>query len=74
MEVNVGNADKNPFGPKAFLSKVGKGKTILEFHSNQNVFAQGDVTDFNETCRHVRFVPISRHRLGAASGHFQLPV
>ena len=45
MEVNVGNAVKNSFDPKVFLSKVGNGKTILEFHSNQNVFAQGEVAD-----------------------------
>jgi CRP/FNR family transcriptional regulator, cyclic AMP receptor protein len=45
MEVNVGNAVKNSFDPKVFLSKVGNGKTILEFLSNQNVFAQGDVAD-----------------------------
>jgi hypothetical protein len=34
MEVNVGNAVKNSFDPKVFLSKVGNGKTILEFHPN----------------------------------------
>jgi CRP/FNR family cyclic AMP-dependent transcriptional regulator len=45
MEVTVGNAEKNSFDPKAFLSKVGNGKTILDFHSNQNVFAQGEVAD-----------------------------
>ena len=45
MEVNVGNADKTSFDPIAFLSKMGNGKTILEFHSNQNVFAQGEVAD-----------------------------
>jgi CRP/FNR family cyclic AMP-dependent transcriptional regulator len=45
MEVNVGNAVTNSFDPKVFLAKVGKGKTILEFHSNQIVFAQGEVAD-----------------------------
>jgi CRP/FNR family transcriptional regulator, cyclic AMP receptor protein len=45
MEVNVGNAVKNSFDPKVFLSKVGNGKTILQFHSNQEVFAQGEVAD-----------------------------
>jgi CRP/FNR family cyclic AMP-dependent transcriptional regulator len=29
----------------AFLSKVGTGKTILEFHKNQHVFVQGDAAD-----------------------------
>jgi CRP/FNR family cyclic AMP-dependent transcriptional regulator len=33
------------FEPEAFLAKVGSGKTILEFHKNQNVFEQGDVAD-----------------------------
>ena len=28
------------FDPEAFLAKVGSGKTILEFHKNQNVFEQ----------------------------------
>ena len=41
----MGNADKTSFDPIAFLSKMGNGKTILEFHSNQNVFAQGEVAD-----------------------------
>jgi CRP/FNR family transcriptional regulator, cyclic AMP receptor protein len=36
---------KNPFDPLVFLAKVGAGKTILEFHKNQNVFMQGDVAD-----------------------------
>ena len=41
----MGNAVKNSFDPKVFLSKVGNGKTILKFHSNQNVFAQGEIAD-----------------------------
>jgi CRP/FNR family transcriptional regulator, cyclic AMP receptor protein len=45
MEGCVGNAVKNSFDPKAFLAKVGAGKTILKFHKNQNVFAQGEVAD-----------------------------
>src|SRR6476620_6710675 len=31
------------FDPKAFLAKVGEGKTILEFRKDEVVFAQGDV-------------------------------
>jgi CRP/FNR family transcriptional regulator, cyclic AMP receptor protein len=41
----VGNAAKNSFDPKIFLAKVSAGKTILKFHKNQNVFAQGEVAD-----------------------------
>lgn len=33
------------FDPKEFLAKVGEGKTILEFHKDQVVFAQGDAAD-----------------------------
>jgi CRP/FNR family transcriptional regulator, cyclic AMP receptor protein len=33
------------FDPLEFLARVGAGKTILEFHRNQTVFAQGDVAD-----------------------------
>jgi CRP/FNR family transcriptional regulator, cyclic AMP receptor protein len=45
MEGYVGNAVKNLFDPKVFLAKVGAGKTILEFHKNQKVFAQGEAAD-----------------------------
>jgi CRP/FNR family transcriptional regulator, cyclic AMP receptor protein len=45
MEGCVGNAVKSSFDPKTFLAKVGAGKTILTFHKNQNVFAQGEVAD-----------------------------
>jgi CRP/FNR family cyclic AMP-dependent transcriptional regulator len=45
MEVNVGKAVKNSFDPKAFLAKVGIGKTILKFEKNQQVFEQGDGAD-----------------------------
>jgi CRP/FNR family transcriptional regulator, cyclic AMP receptor protein len=33
------------FDAKAFLAKVGTGKTILEFHKGERVFKQGDVAD-----------------------------
>src|ERR1700681_3601549 len=33
------------FDPKAFLAKVGAGKTILKLEKNQDVFEQGDVAD-----------------------------
>jgi CRP/FNR family transcriptional regulator, cyclic AMP receptor protein len=36
---------KDSFDPLGFLAKVGAGKTMLELHKNQNVFAQGDVAD-----------------------------
>ncbi|WP_420738204.1 Crp/Fnr family transcriptional regulator [Bradyrhizobium japonicum] len=33
------------FDPKAFLAKVGAGKTILQLRKNQHVFEQGDVAN-----------------------------
>ena len=36
---------KPPFDPKAFLAKVGAGKTILNIKKNQHVFEQGEVAD-----------------------------
>jgi len=41
----VGNAAKNGLDPKAFIAKVGAGKTILKFERSQHVFKQGDVAD-----------------------------
>jgi cAMP-binding proteins - catabolite gene activator and regulatory subunit of cAMP-dependent protein kinases len=37
--------DNDDFDAKAFLAKVGAGKTILEFQKNQHVFQQGDAAD-----------------------------
>ena len=37
--------DNDEFDAKAFLAKVGAGKTIREFEKNQHVFQQGDVAD-----------------------------
>jgi CRP-like cAMP-binding protein len=34
-----------PFNPKAFLSKVGNGKTMLKVLKNQSIFSQGDASD-----------------------------
>jgi CRP/FNR family transcriptional regulator, cyclic AMP receptor protein len=44
-EAPVGQPVNNGFDPKAFLAKVGAGKTILKFEKNQHVFRQGDVAD-----------------------------
>ena len=41
----MGNPANNEFDPKAFLAKVGAGKTILKLEKNQHVFEQGDVAD-----------------------------
>jgi CRP/FNR family cyclic AMP-dependent transcriptional regulator len=44
-EVCMVRAGKAVFDAQVFLAKVGAGKTILEFHKNQHVFAQGNVAD-----------------------------
>ena len=41
----MGKPAKNEFDPKAFLAKVGAGKTIVNINKNQRVFEQGDVAD-----------------------------
>jgi CRP/FNR family cyclic AMP-dependent transcriptional regulator len=41
----VGKPANSEFDPKAFLAKVGAGKTILKIRKNQHVFEQGDVAD-----------------------------
>ncbi|HXQ07340.1 MAG TPA: Crp/Fnr family transcriptional regulator [Bradyrhizobium sp.] len=41
----MGKALKSSLDPKVFIAKVGVGKTILEFHKNQDVFSQGEVAD-----------------------------
>jgi cyclic nucleotide-binding protein len=41
----MGYATNNGFDPKAFLVKVGTGKTILKFEKSQHVFKQGDAAD-----------------------------
>ena len=43
------NTSQAAFDPKAFLAKVGEGKTILEFARDQVVFAPGFVTDATVT-------------------------
>jgi CRP/FNR family cyclic AMP-dependent transcriptional regulator len=44
-EAPMGRLANNGFDPKAFLAKVGAGKTILNIKKNQHVFEQGDVAD-----------------------------
>jgi len=41
----MGKALRSSLDPRVFLAKVGVGKTVLEFHKNQNIFSQGDVAD-----------------------------
>jgi CRP/FNR family transcriptional regulator, cyclic AMP receptor protein len=41
----VGQPVSNEFDPKAFLARVGTGKTILKIKRNQHVFKQGDPAD-----------------------------
>jgi CRP/FNR family transcriptional regulator, cyclic AMP receptor protein len=41
----IAKTNQRPFDSKAFLAKVGEGKTIAEYVKDQVVFAQGDVAD-----------------------------
>ena len=58
------------FDPKAFLSKVGTGKTIVEFAKNQQVFGQGDVADavFYIQKGSVKLTVLSEHGKEAVVG------
>jgi CRP/FNR family transcriptional regulator, cyclic AMP receptor protein len=41
----MGKPSEDAFDPKAFLAKVGTGKTVFEIRTGQSLFAQGDVAD-----------------------------
>ena len=41
----MAKTNQRAFDPKAFLAKVGEGKTIVEYLKDQVVFAQGDMAD-----------------------------
>jgi CRP/FNR family cyclic AMP-dependent transcriptional regulator len=45
MEAPMAKLANAGFDPKAFLAKVGSGKTILKFEKHQHVFEQGDVAN-----------------------------
>jgi hypothetical protein len=38
----MGKPSRDVFDPEVFLTKRGKGKTILELRKNQTLFVQGD--------------------------------
>jgi CRP-like cAMP-binding protein len=38
---------KSAFDPKAFLAKVGEGRTLADYKKNQRIFSQGDPADAN---------------------------
>jgi len=63
---------QDSFDPKVFLAKVGEGKTILELHKDQVVFAQGDVADtvFYIQKGQVKVVVISEQGKEAVVGIF----
>jgi CRP/FNR family transcriptional regulator, cyclic AMP receptor protein len=69
-EASVGKLARDGFDPKAFLSKVGTGKTIVEFEKNQQVFGQGDVADtvFYIQKGSVKLTVLSEHGKEAVVG------
>jgi len=66
----VGKLASKGFDPKAFLSKVGAGKTILGFEKNQHIFEQGDVADavFYIQKGNVKLTVLSEHGKEAVVG------
>ena len=66
----MGKPAKNAFDPKAFLAKVGAGKTILNIKKNQHVFVQGDVagTVFYIQKGRVKLTVLSEHGKEAVVG------
>ena len=66
----MGKLAGDGFDPKAFLSKVGTGKTIVEFAKNQQVFGQGDVADavFYIQKGSVKLTVLSEHGKEAVVG------
>jgi CRP/FNR family transcriptional regulator, cyclic AMP receptor protein len=52
-----------PFDPKAFLGKIGKGRTIAKYRKNEEVFAQGDPADS------VFYVQKGKVKLSVVSEH-----
>ena len=38
-------AQEPSFDPKAFLAKIGEGRTIGKYHKNRTIFSQGDFAD-----------------------------
>jgi CRP/FNR family transcriptional regulator, cyclic AMP receptor protein len=44
-ESTVSEVDADPFDPKAFLAKMGAGKTTQKYRKNERIFSQGDVAD-----------------------------
>jgi CRP/FNR family transcriptional regulator, cyclic AMP receptor protein len=41
----MGKTAKNGFNPRAFLAKVGDGKTMSNYRKDQTIFTQGDIAD-----------------------------
>lgn len=41
----MGKTAKNGFNPRAFLAKVGDGKTVSKYRKDQTIFTQGDIAD-----------------------------
>lgn len=65
-----GRREQTAFDPREFLAKVGAGKTILEFHKDNIVFAQGDAADtvFYIQKGRIKFVVISEQGKEAVVG------
>jgi CRP-like cAMP-binding protein len=76
-EIVLRKRGRTSFDPKAFLAKMGQGKTISKYHKDQIIFSQGDVADAVFYIRHgkIKLTVVSERGKEAvvgllASGHF----
>jgi CRP/FNR family transcriptional regulator, cyclic AMP receptor protein len=72
-ESTVSEVDADPFDPKAFLAKMGAGKTIQKYRKNERIFSQGAAADsvFYIQEGRVKLIVISSHGKEAIVGILQ---
>jgi len=60
------------FDPKAFLGRIGAGKTVERYRKNQKIFGQGDIADtvFFIQKGKVKITVLSEHGKEAVVGIF----
>ena len=63
----MASAEKQPFDPKDFLTKVDGGRTISRYRKNEHVFSQGETADsvFYIQKGKVKITVVSEHGKGA---------
>jgi cAMP-binding proteins - catabolite gene activator and regulatory subunit of cAMP-dependent protein kinases len=63
---------QDAFDPKAFLGRIGEGKTVEKYRKNQKIFSQGDIADtvFFIQKGKVKITVLSEHGKEAVVGIF----